>query len=89
MLVDNARIHTARLIKAQLPVWQRPGLFIVYLPQYSPHMNLAETLWRKLKKEWLRPEDYLENDLLSYAVNRCLANVGTNLFIHFSDFSLN
>lgn len=89
VVLDNARIHTARLIKAQLPVWQKRGLFIVYLPTYSPHLNIAETLWRKLKKEWLVPEDYLENDSLSYAVNRCLANVGKNLVIHFSDFSLN
>jgi transposase len=31
---------------------------------YSPHLNLAETLWRKLKTEWLVVEDYLEQDCL-------------------------
>lgn len=89
VVLDNARIHTAQRIRRQLPIWQQRGLFIVYLPVYSPHLNLAETLWRKLKKEWLLAEDYLEDDSLSYAVNRCLANVGQQLNIRFSDFSLN
>ena len=65
------------------------GLYLFLLPPYSPHLNLAETLWRKIKKEWISPEDYLENDALSYAVNRCLANLGRELSINFSPFSLN
>ncbi|MDR2929031.1 MAG: transposase [Cytophagaceae bacterium] len=24
---------------------------IVFLPPYSPHLNITEALWRKLKKE--------------------------------------
>jgi transposase len=89
VVLDCARIHTGRLIASCLPVWQARGLFIFFLPPYSPHLNLAETLWRKLKAEWLVPEDYLEGDSLLYAVNRCLANVGQKLTIHFSPFSLN
>jgi hypothetical protein len=42
---------------------------------------------RKLKKEWLNPEDYLSKDELFYATNRCLANVGINLKIKFADFN--
>ncbi|KAA6324457.1 hypothetical protein EZS27_026221, partial [termite gut metagenome] len=41
---------------------------------------------RKLKKEWLDPEDYFDKDSLFYAVNRCLANLGTNLNIKYSKF---
>ncbi|MDR0574663.1 MAG: transposase [Tannerella sp.] len=26
-------------------------MFITFLPPYSPHLNIAETVWRKLKKE--------------------------------------
>jgi transposase len=61
----------------------------LYLPPYSPQLNLAETLWRKLKTEWLTVEDYLEQDRLFYATNRCLASVGTHLSINFSKFNLN
>jgi hypothetical protein len=34
-------------------------------------------------------EDYLEQDRLFYATNRCLASVGTHLTINFSKSSLN
>lgn len=89
VVLDCARIHSGRLIQERLATWQSRGLFIFFLPPYSPHLNLAETLWRKLKGEWLVPEDYLEKDKLLYAVNRCLANVGQKLTINFSEFNLN
>jgi transposase len=86
VVLDCARIHSAQLIQQRLPYWQKRGLFILFLP---PHLNLAETLWRKLKAEWLRPEDYSEKDTLFYAVQQCLANVGQKLTINFSPFNLN
>jgi transposase len=89
IVLDCARVHTAKIIMERLEYWQQRGLYIFFLPPYSPHLNLAETLWRKLKKEWLVPEDYLEKDPLFYATNRCLANVGKKLTIKFSPFNLN
>jgi transposase len=89
IVLDNARLHKAKTIQERIPYWQRRGLFLFYLPPYSPHLNLAETLWRKLKKEWLNPEDYLNKDTLFYATSRCLANVGHNLNIKFSNFNEN
>jgi hypothetical protein len=53
------------------------------------HLNLAETLWRKLKKEWLNPEDYRDKETLFYAINRCMENVGGDLTIKFSLFNAN
>jgi transposase len=89
LVLDCARIHTGKLVQERVPYWQQRGLFLVYLPPYSPHLNLAETLWRKLKAEWLVVEDYRDQDCLFYATNRCLASVGTHLTINFSKFSLN
>jgi len=82
-LLDNASVHKAKIIRERMPHWQKRGLFIFFLPPYSPHLNIAETIWRKLKKEWLDPQDYLEKDSLFYATNRCLANLGTNLIINY------
>lgn len=89
LVLDNARVHTAKIIQERMPFWQQRGLYIFFLPPYSPELNLAETLWRKLKKEWLKPEDYAEPDALFYATNRCLANIGTQVTILFSPFNLN
>lgn len=58
IVLDNARIHTSQIIKERKNVWQARGLYLFYLPRYSPHLNIVETLWRKLKYEWLSPADY-------------------------------
>ena len=84
VVLDNARPHTAKLIQARRPVWERRGLTLFYLPPYSPHLNIAEILWRKLKYEWLEPLDYLSFEHLAYAVRLALAAVGTQLNINFS-----
>ena len=88
VVLDNARIHTSRIIKDRIKVWQTRGLFIFYLPRYSPHLNIVETLWRKLKYEWLSPSDYQSKEHLFYQVRLALTAVGNNLFIQFSKFKL-
>ena len=74
--MDNARIHTAHKIKERIKFWQKRGLYIFYLPPYSPHLNIIERLWKELKARWIKPEDYLSADDLFYAVNNCLNQVG-------------
>ena len=88
LVFDNARVHKSRQVQERRPFWQERGLFIFYLPPYSPHLNIAETLWRKLKYEWLQPADYATADGLFYRVRQALAAVGTSLKIRFSEFSL-
>lgn len=89
VVLDNARIHKTKAIKERIPYCQERGLYLFFLPPYSPHLNIAETLWRKIKKEWLDPPDYLSADDLAYALDRCLADMGKGKRIKFSHFSLN
>ena len=49
--VDNARYFHARLVKAHL-VGKR--VRFIYLPPYSPNLNLIERLWKFCKKKVLR-----------------------------------
>ena len=88
VVLDNARVHTAERVEAMRGFWQQRGLMIFYLPPYSPHLNIAERLWRKLKYEWLQPGDYATTDGLFYRVRQALAAVGSSLKIQFSEFSL-
>lgn len=88
IVLDNARIHTARKVKERCRDWQTRGLYIFYLPPYSPHLNIAERLWKELKSRWLKPDDYCSAENLFYTVNLALATVGKELFINFSEFSL-
>ena len=87
VVLDNARVHTARKVKELLEIWQNRGLYVFYLPPYSPHLNIIERFWKELKEGWLKPSDYQSADSLFYAVNRICASVGKELFINFSDFN--
>jgi transposase len=89
IVLDNARIHKTKDSRQRIPYWQKRGLFLFFLPPYSPHLNIAETLWRELKKEWLDPKDYLSKDTLGYALNRCMADMGNGTNIKFSHFNAN
>ena len=47
MILDNSRIHHAKLLRAFLVANTR--LKLVFLPPYSPKLNLIEGLWKWLK----------------------------------------
>ena len=84
VVLDNASIHRCKLMRELRPIWEKRGLFLFFLPPYSPHLNIAETLWRILKGKWLRPMDYISTDSLLYATNRVLAALGSELNINFA-----
>ena len=88
VVLDNARTHTACKVKQLFEVWQKRGLYIFYLPPYSPQLNIIERLWKEFKEGWLKPADYQSADSLFYAVDRICANIGKQLFMNFSDFQL-
>lgn len=86
VVLDNAPVHHGRAVRGRRDAWQARGLYVFYLPTYSPHLNIAEVLWRKLKYEWLRPEDYADAPTLHCQVWLALKAVGTSLTIKFSPF---
>lgn len=88
VVLDNAAVHKSKPVQERRPFWEERGLFLFYLPPYSPHLNIAETLWRKLKYEWLQPRDYSDVQTLFYQTRQALAAVGTLLKINFSEYSL-
>lgn len=49
VVLDNARIHHAKLIQPFLEE-NRDRLGLVFLPPYSPQLNLTEGLWKWLKE---------------------------------------
>lgn len=87
IVLDNASAHRNKKMRERIPYWAERGLYIFYLPVYSPHLNIAETLWRKLKYEWLSAADYLDWENLKYQVRLGLSNVGSSLKINFSEFN--
>jgi len=87
IVLDNAPAHRNRKMRERIPYWEARKLYVFYLPVYSPHLNIAETLWRKLKYEWLSAADYLDWENLKYQIRLGLSNVGSLLQINFSKFN--
>lgn len=83
IILDNAAQHTANLFKAYLPLWKQRGLFIKYLPAYSPELNLIEILWRFIKYTWLPFSAYLNFAALKKALENILENIGIKYRITF------
>ena len=85
VVLDNASIHKSKEFNAKLGEWHKKGLLIFYLPPYSPHLSIIETLWRKIKYKWLNPGDYASWETLVKAVENILKSVGKELKINFGE----
>ena len=83
LVVDNASVHKSKKVKACFERWNERGLFIFYLPPYSPHLNIAETVWRILKGKWISPHDYATKQGLFQRVEDILSKIGKEYFIKF------
>ncbi len=84
IVIDNAPFHHAHIVKNKIEQWAEQDLFIWFLPTYSPHLNKIETLWRKIKYEWLKPLDYSDWNTFNKALDNILQNIGTKFKIEFA-----
>lgn len=87
LVLDNAPVHKTAKIFKHFEQWQQRGLYIFYLPPYSPHLNIAETLWRVLKGKWLEVKDYLSADTLFKATKQYLSEVGSKRSVNYAPFT--
>jgi transposase len=83
LVIDNAPTHRSEKFLAAIEKWMDKDLYIFFLPKYSPHLNLAETFWRKAKYEWLRPTDYGSFAKFKKKVKDIFNNVGLEYKIQF------
>jgi transposase len=49
VVLDNAGIHTSKAVKAARPGLARSGIYLYYLPAYSPELNRIEPVFRQVK----------------------------------------
>jgi transposase len=83
LILDNAPTHKSNAFKSKMDEWKEQNLEIFFLPTYSPHLNLIETLWRKMKYEWLKPGDYTSIETLTEAIANITREIGNKLTIKF------
>ena len=78
VILDNATYHKSAFTQSHFKQWEQRGLFLFFLPPRCPHLNLIETLWRKIKYEWLGTKDYYSEKTLKKKVCQILKSFGGN-----------
>ncbi len=84
VILDNASTHKSDEFQENVLKWEEKGLFLKYLPPYSPELNLIETLWRFIKYYWLSFSAYESFKKLVDEVEDILKNFGSKYTIGFT-----
>ena len=71
IVLDNARYQKCELVLHSAATL---GIELLYLPSYSPHLNLIERLWRYVRKECLYSKYYPKFDGFKQALDDCIQN---------------
>ncbi len=69
LVLDNARYQKCKLVQN---LAQDLGIELLYLPPYSPNLNLIERLWKFVKKKCLYAKYYEDFTQFSAAITHCL-----------------
>jgi transposase len=74
LVLDNARYQrnaTVQALAVQL------GITLLYLPSYSPNLNLIERLWKFIKRNELYGKYHAQFDSFRTAIQTCLSQLST------------
>lgn len=74
IILDNARYQRCGLVQA---VAQELGIELLYLPTYSPNLNLIERFWRFVKKQCLYSKYYPDSASFQQAIMTCIQQAPT------------
>jgi transposase len=74
LVLDNARYQHCRLI---IELAAELGIELLFLPTYSPNLNLIERLWKFVKKECLYSKYYETFTDFKKAITDCLVDTQT------------
>jgi transposase len=69
LVLDNARYQKCAVV-ADLA--RQLGIELLYLPGYSPNLNLIERVWKFVKSECLRTKYYASYEEFHTAIQQCL-----------------
>lgn len=69
VVLDNARYQKCRLVFALAAAL---NIELLYLPSYSPHLNIIERLWKFVRNECLYSKYYAEFDDFKAAIDTCI-----------------
>lgn len=74
VVLDNARYQKCAAVQGLATAL---GITLLYLPGYSPNLNLIERVWKFVKKECLRAVYHATYEGFTGALDHCLAELDT------------
>jgi transposase len=74
LVLDNARYQKCALVTN---LAKQLRIELLYLPSYSPNLNLIERVWRFVKAECLRSKYYPNYEAFTAAIQQCLDELPT------------
>jgi len=74
LVLDNARYQKCQSVANKAKAL---NIELLYLPPYSPNLNLIERLWRFVKKQVLYSKHYDRFDSFRNSINNCINDLGT------------
>jgi len=74
LVLDNARYQRCALVQN---LAKELGIELLFLPSYSPNLNLIERLWKFVKKEVLNSRHHQDFKKFQEAIDGCLAALPT------------
>jgi putative transposase len=57
-VLDNASLHVSQVVKGQRRALARRGIYLYYLPAYSPELNRIEPVFRQVKDQEIPVRSY-------------------------------
>jgi transposase len=86
VVLDNARYQRCELVQA---LARQLGVHLLFLPSYSPNLNLIERLWRFVRKQSLNSTWFDSFEQFKAAIDDCLNDMApvhkheaAALFVH-------
>ena len=74
VVLDNARYQKCQLV---FGLANALDIELLYLPAYSPNLNLIERLWKFIRNECLYSKYYAEFDDFKSAIDTCIQKANT------------
>jgi transposase len=72
VVLDNAGLHTSKVVRGARPGLAKLGIYRYYLPPYGPEPNRVEAVFRPVKYQRVPTRSYAELGSLRVAVEKAM-----------------
>ena len=79
VVLDNYSVHKSERVKEEIPLWEAAGLYLFFLPSYSPKLSEIEPVWQSVKHKEMQERSYSELLCLKRAVEAVLEGKASRL----------